>query len=124
MLTSAFTCTGPYSVLIMLGITRVENRSMMPVPAKGRWAVAGRPPNQWDEGYTYWWDLSEVVCFDDPIPCRGNVGMWQMPSALPVRVTEAGAMLGVPLIDHLILGAASSGGRHGFISLAEYKEKK
>jgi DNA repair protein RadC len=289
----------------MLGIKRVENRSVMPVPAKGRcavgcsksfskqeygnfvqWAsralpsedferipawsdvkdwpgkivgacdyegrgrndfrleggeaarprgtdaaVAGRPPYQWDEGYAYWWDLSEVVCFDEPIPCRGNVGMWQMPPVLAERVTEtdaqaravgtkiasaedaarlfraaipiagnregffvlpldaekrvlaapmlvslghedgttvidagaifrealkagaeeiivahnhpsgdptpskpdivttaklreAGAMLGVPLIDHLILGAASSGGRHGFISLAEYKEKK
>ena len=39
MITSAFTCTGPYAVLIMLGIKRVENRSMMPVPAKGRCAV-------------------------------------------------------------------------------------
>ena len=29
-------CTGPYAVLIMLGIKRVENRSAMPVPAKGR----------------------------------------------------------------------------------------
>ena len=36
MLASAFTCTGPYAVLIMLGIKRVENRSAMPVPAKGR----------------------------------------------------------------------------------------
>ena len=39
MITSAFTCTGPYSVLIMLGIKRVENRSAMPEPAKGRCAV-------------------------------------------------------------------------------------
>ena len=30
MLTSAFTCTGPYAVLIMLGIKRVENRGTMP----------------------------------------------------------------------------------------------
>ena len=36
MITSAFTCTGPYAVLIMLGIKRVENRSAMPVSAKGR----------------------------------------------------------------------------------------
>ncbi len=166
MITSAFTCTGPYAVLIMLGIKRVENRSAMPVPAKGRcavscsksfckeeygnfmqWAahalpeeeferipawgdvkewpgkivgacdyeargrndlrleggderrqypadaaVAGRPPYQWDEGYAYWWDLSEVACFDQPIPCRGNVGMWQMPDPLAMQVTAADAL--------------------------------
>ncbi len=39
MITSAFICTGPYAVLIMLGIKRVENRSAMPVPTKGRCAV-------------------------------------------------------------------------------------
>ena len=160
MISSAFTCTGPYAVLIMLGIKRVENRSMMPVPSKGRCAVGcsksfckeeygnfvqwasqalppenferipawgdvkdwpgkivgvcdyearsrgtcdradadinhltTQPPNHqtisWDEGYAYWWDLSEVVCFDEPIPCRGNVGMWQMPSALAERVSAA-----------------------------------
>ena len=143
MLTSAFTCTGPYAILIMLGIKRAENRSAMPVPAKGRCAVGcsksfckeeygnfvqwasrtlpsvdferipawsdvkdwpgkivgacnyearrlgDKPPYQWDEGYAYWWDLSEVVCFDVPIPCRGNVGMWQMPLALAERVSAA-----------------------------------
>jgi DNA repair protein RadC len=157
MLTSAFTCTGPYAVLIMLGIKRVENRSAMPEPAKGRCAVccsksfcreeygnfvqwasralppedfelipswsdvagwpgrivgacdyeargrndlrlegesacAARPPYQWDEGYECWWHLSNVVCFDAPIPCRGNVGMWQMPSALAAQVTAADAL--------------------------------
>ena len=45
----------------------------------------------WDEGYAYWWDLSEVVCFDGPIPCRGNVGMWQMSDALAAEVTRADA---------------------------------
>ena len=40
MIASAFTCTGPYAVLIMLGIKRVENRSAMPAPAKGRCAVS------------------------------------------------------------------------------------
>ena len=158
MLTSAFTCTGPYAVLIMLGIKCVENRSAMPVPSKGRCAVscsksfckeeygnfvqwasralppedferipawgdvkewpgkivgacdyeargrndlrlegggsvcgghAGRVTLPWDEGYAYWWELSEVVCFDDPIPCRGNVGMWQMPEELAMEVTRA-----------------------------------
>ena len=161
MITSAFTCTGPYAILILLGIKRVENRSAMPVPAKGRcaiscsksfckeeygefvrWAsqalkpeefetipawddvkdwpgkVAGccdyeagtaRPESapyqgmllsapvaedrdgtvMWDEGYGCWWNLSEVVAFDRPIPCRGNVGMWQMSSALAAQVIAA-----------------------------------
>ena len=141
MITSAFTCTGPYAILIMMGVKRVENRSAMPVPAKGRcavscsksfckdefgrfvaWAAANLPeadferlpswgdvkdwpgkvvgccdyegsgrdapsPKEWDEGYPYWWKLSEVVAFDRPIPCRGNVGMWQMPTALAAQVT-------------------------------------
>ena len=42
MITSAFTCTGPYTVLIMLGIKRVESRSAMLVPtadAQARCAV-------------------------------------------------------------------------------------
>ena len=157
MLTSAFTCTGPYAVLIMLGIKRVENRGAMPVPAMGRCAVGcsksfckeeygnfvqwaahalseeeferipawgdlmdwpgkivgacdyeargrndlrleggGARPRRsaalpWDEGYAYWWDLSEIACFDEPIPCRGNVGMWQMPDALAAEVTRADA---------------------------------
>lgn len=42
----------------------------------------------WDEGYDYWWDLSQVVAFDHPIPCRGNVGMWQLPSTLASHVTS------------------------------------
>ncbi len=139
MLTSAFTCTGPYAVLIMLGIKRVENRSMMPEPEKGRCAIGcsksfcreefgnfvqwaskslseddfTRVPawsdvkdwpgrivgtcdyvcrqrsgaETWDEGYTYWWDLSEIAVFDTPIPCRGNIGMWQMSHDLTLQVT-------------------------------------
>ena len=155
MIASAFTCTGPYAVLVMLGIKRVENRSACPKPAKGRcaigcsksfckeeygnfmqWAAHALPeeeferipawgdvkewpgkivgacdyetrgrndlrlegnnaarsviaPYQWDEGYEYWWDLSEVACFDRPIPCRGNVGMWLMPESLAAQVTAA-----------------------------------
>ena len=144
MITSAFTCTGPYAILILLGLKRVENRSAMPVPAKERCAIScsksfcreeygefvrwasrtlkpeefetipawddvkdwpgkvvgccdyegrtARPesaPYQWDEGYPYWWRLSEIVSFGRPIPCRGNVGMWQMPSALAAQVSAA-----------------------------------
>lgn len=150
MITNAFTCTGPYAILVMLGIKRVENRSMMPVPEKGRCAVScskkfckeefgefvrwasrslpsddfaripswadvkdwpgkvigacdyaarpesapyrGEPREAWDEGYGYWWELSGVVCFDRPIPCRGNVGMWQMPPELARQVGAADAL--------------------------------
>ena len=167
MLTHAFTCTGPYAVLIMLGIKRVENRSVRPEPRRGRCAVGcsksfckeefgafvhwasralseedfarvpswadvkdwpgrivgacdyaargrddlvlasetARPANApgrgrtrpgasltWDEGCPYWWDLSEVVRFDRPIPCRGNVGMWPLPPALAIEVARADAL--------------------------------
>jgi len=150
MITAAFTCTGPYAVLVMLGIKRTENRSAMPVPSRGRcavscsksfnaaeygnfvrWASANLPPEDfvripawadvkgwpgkvvgacdysamqmldgplgggarpWDEGYDCWWDLSQVVCFDRPIPCRGNVGMWRMPPDLAAQVTAADAL--------------------------------
>ena len=37
---NAFTCTGAYAVLIMSGLKRVENRSSMPVPARGRCAMS------------------------------------------------------------------------------------
>ncbi len=152
--THAFTCTGPYAVLIMLGIKRVENRSVLPEPRRGRCAVscsksfckeefgafvhwasralseedfelipswadvkdwpgkivgacdyAARGRNDlvleadvareslpWDEGYPYRWDLSEVVRFDRPIPCRGNVGMWPLPPALAAEVARADAL--------------------------------
>ena len=165
MITSAFTCTGPYAILIMMGVKKVENRSAMPVPAKGRcavscsksfckeefgefvrWAAANLPEEDfarlpswgdvkdwpgkvvgccdyeaggaatgmsppraegvgagcqtprvrslitWDEGYPYWWELSEVVSFDKPIPCRGNVGMWQMPPTLAAQVTATDSL--------------------------------
>ena len=44
MITSAFTCTGPYAILIMLGIKRVENRGSLPVPGEGRCAVSCSKP--------------------------------------------------------------------------------
>ena len=146
---NAFTCTGPYAILILCGIKRTENRSAWPEPREGRaaiscsksfckeeygqfiaWASVNLPPEDfeklpswrevkdwpgkivgvcdyaarsasapyqgelftdiqtvkpsnsqtlnWDEGYQYWWDLSNVVRLPEPIPCRGNVGMWQL----------------------------------------------
>ena len=49
-------------------------------------------PKEWDEGCPYWWKLSEVVAFDRPVPCRGNVGMWQMPPALAAQVTATDSL--------------------------------
>ncbi len=43
----------------------------------------------WDEGYQYWWDLSNVVRLPEPISCRGNIGMWQMPLELAAKVSAA-----------------------------------
>lgn len=39
-ITHAFTCSGAYSLLIMTGLKRVENRSAFPTPDKGRCAVS------------------------------------------------------------------------------------
>ena len=143
----AFTCTGPYAILILYGIKRTENRSVWPSPNEGRaaiscsksfckeeygqsiaWASANLPSEDfeklpswhevkdwpgkvvgvcdykarertghesWDEGYQYWWDLSNVVRLPELIPCRGNVGMWQMPAELAAKVEAAAQALQV-----------------------------
>ena len=147
MIEFAFTCIGAYAILILYGIKRVENRSMLPVPSEGRaaiscsksfckeeygrfiaWASVNLPPEDfeklpawcevkdwpgkivgvcdysarertgneaWDEGYRYWWDLSNVMRLPNPIPCRGNVGMWKMSPELAVKVTVADELLNV-----------------------------
>lgn len=38
---------------------------------------------------SYWWDLSNVRRLAAPIPCRGNVGMWQLPKSLAAKVEAA-----------------------------------
>ena len=40
MIQNAFTCTGPYAVLILYGIKRTENRSAWPEPREGRAAIS------------------------------------------------------------------------------------
>lgn len=149
MITHAITCTGPFAVLIMLGVKRVENRCDRPVPVKGRcavscsksfckeeygafvqwasralsaadfarlpaWAdVSGWPGKivgccdyavrgrndlvldggsvrcDWDEGLAYCWDLSEVVCFESPIPCRGALDFWALAPEAVAQVNAA-----------------------------------
>ena len=39
-ITNAFTCTGPYAILILMGLKRVENRSAWPEPVEGRCAMS------------------------------------------------------------------------------------
>ena len=36
----------------------------------------------WNEGYRYWWRLSNIRKLPTPILCRGNVGMWKLPRSL------------------------------------------
>lgn len=180
MITSAFTCTGPYAILIMLGIKRVENRCALPVPSKGRCAISCNKTfskeeygnfvqrasrelsaeefemipswsevkdwpgkiigccnyeavefnddcgRRWDEGYKYWWKLSETVCFDVPIPCRGNVGMWEMPRELAVQVTYTDKMIQsvgarIAMVEDAVklfrLAVAIANGSEGFFVL-------
>ena len=40
MFINAFTCTGPYAILILCGIKRTENRSAWPEPREGRAAIS------------------------------------------------------------------------------------
>ena len=125
--------------MIAMGVKQWENRSAMPVPAKGRcamtcskssdtreyanflaWAerafkpeafaalprwdevsgwcgmlvavcdyeasyTAPNPPI-WNEGYPVWWRLTNVRLLDEPIPCRGSVGMWRLPEDVRQRI--------------------------------------
>ena len=41
----------------------------------------------WNEGYPNWWILSNIRRLPTPIPCRGNVGMWQLPEELITAVS-------------------------------------
>ena len=46
-------------------------------------------PKVWDEGYPVWWRLTNVRLLDEPIPCRGNVGMWRLPEDVNLRLTAS-----------------------------------
>ena len=41
----------------------------------------------WNEGYRYWWLLSNIRKLPAPIQCRDNVGMWQLPEELITAVS-------------------------------------
>ena len=76
------------AIILVTGCSRRRTEDVRVAPA----AESSGGTVLWDEGYPYWWKLSEVVSFDKPIPCRGNVGMWQMPSALAAQVTAADSL--------------------------------
>ena len=40
MIPNAFTCTGPYAILILCGIKRTVNRSAWPEPREGQAAIS------------------------------------------------------------------------------------
>ena len=42
----------------------------------------------WNEGYRYWWRLSNIHKLTSPIPCRGNIGMWQLPTGLSSEIEK------------------------------------
>ena len=41
-----------------------------------------------NEGYFNWWLLSDIRRLPTPIPCRGNVGMWQLPEDVSDSIDE------------------------------------
>ncbi len=45
-------------------------------------------PPVWNEGYPVWWHLSNVRLLDEPIPVRGNVGMWSLPEEIASQFNE------------------------------------
>lgn len=60
------------------------------------------PKQKWDEGYRFWWDLSNVRRLAEPIPCRGNVGMWQLSESLAAKI-EATVSLETSGQNHSLL---------------------
>ena len=61
------------------GVKRVENRRAMPVPREGRCAISVSKK----------FSAKEYENFPKPIPCHGNVGMWQMDDDLQAKIANA-----------------------------------
>ena len=49
--------------------------------------TAPNPPI-WNEGYPVWWHLNNIRLPDKPIPCRGDVGMWQLPKEVAELICQ------------------------------------
>ena len=42
----------------------------------------------WNEEYKVWWHLTNVKMLQEPIPCRGNVGMWGLPDEITQQLKK------------------------------------
>ena len=62
----------------------------------------------------FWWDLSNVRRLAEPIPCRGNVGMWQLSDTLAAKVEAALGDRGVH--------ASAQDGREPGLGLAQERQ--
>lgn len=78
---------------------------MLEIHEDGVYKLKPPPKQKWDEGCRFWWDLSNVRRLPEPIPCRGNVGMWQLSESPAAKVEEAVRDRGVH--------ASAQGGRMG-----------
>ena len=131
MTTHAFTCTGPYAILIMLGIKRVENRSALPVPAKGRCAVGCSKSFCKEEyGNFVQWASRALSPEDFAVAFRTGAASVVLahnhpsgdptPSLQDRQLTDAlvgiGGRLGIRVVDHLVIGATE------FKSIQDTKE--
>ena len=45
-------------------------------------------PMIWNEGYKVWWHLSNIKMLQYPIPCKGNVGMWNLPQDISCKLQQ------------------------------------
>ena len=45
-------------------------------------------PPIWNEGYPVWWHLTNVRMLTEPISCRGDVGMWQLPENIVKQLMD------------------------------------
>ena len=45
-------------------------------------------PVIWNEGYSVWWHLTNVKMLQEPISCRGHVGMWQLPEDITQQLKD------------------------------------
>ena len=70
---NAFTCTGPYAMLILSGVKRVENRSAMPMPREGGCAisVSRRFARKEYENFIVWANKTFGLAW-----CMMNLGDW------------------------------------------------
>ena len=70
---------------------------LLEIHEDGVYKLKPPPKQKWDEGCRFWLDLSNVRRLPEPIPCRGNVGMWQLSESPAAKVEAAVRDRGVHL---------------------------